>query len=89
MPETASSPVEESAPPSTPESASPVEAKSPWFDAVCAILMAAASLSTAWCSYQNSHWSGRTTDLLTHADTLQREAMAMTLESRHWRLLPD
>jgi hypothetical protein len=61
------------------------EAKAPWFDAVCAILMAAASLSTAWCSYQNSRWSGQTGDLQGHADTLQREAMAMTLESRQYQ----
>jgi hypothetical protein len=46
--------------------------------------MAAASLSTAWCSYQNSRWSGQTSELQGHADTLQREAMAMTLESRQY-----
>lgn len=86
MPETTLPPAEESARSATPESAAPTETKAPWFDAVCAILMAAASLSTAWCTYQNSHWSGRTADLLTHADTLQREAMAMTLESRQYQV---
>lgn len=48
--------------------------------------MGIASLSTAWCSYQNSRWSGRTGDLQSHADTLQREAMAMTLESRQYEI---
>lgn len=77
-PATISSPAQEQAP--------QIEAKAPWFDAACAILMGIASLSTAWCSYQNSRWSGRTGDLQSHADTLQREAMAMTLESRQYEI---
>ena len=31
-------------------------------------------LSTAWCSYQSSRWSGQSSDLETHADKLEREA---------------
>lgn len=72
--------------PPTDEPASPPEAKARWFDATCAILMAAASLSTAWCTYQNSRWNGRTTFLQTHAETLQRDTMTMTLESRQYEL---
>jgi hypothetical protein len=60
------------------------EPKSAWFDAGCAILMAAATLSTAWCSYQNSRWSGRTTDLQQQADVLGRQAMAMVIESQQF-----
>ncbi len=56
--------------------------KARWFDAVCAILMAITTLSTAWCSYQNSRWSGQTSDLETREDGLERDAMEMTLESR-------
>ena len=41
--------------------------KTPWFDPICAILMGVASLSTAWCSYQNSRWSGLSGDLATFA----------------------
>jgi hypothetical protein len=72
--------------PPTEKQASPVETKAPWFDAICAILMAAASLSTAWCTYQNSRWNGRTADFQAHADALQREATAMTLESRQYEI---
>lgn len=58
------------------------EPKAPWFDAVCAILMAVATLATAWCSFQNSRWSSRGGDLEAQADTLERKAMALHLESR-------
>jgi hypothetical protein len=68
------------------ESASLPEAKTGWFDPICAILMAAASLSTAWCTYESSRWNGQTTTLQARADTLQRQAMEMTLESRQYEL---
>ena len=58
------------------------EAKRPWFEPVTVILMAVASLSTAWCSYQNSRWSGESNDLETHADKLERQAVAWHLEAR-------
>lgn len=62
------------------------EPKRPWFDAVCAILMAASSLSTAWCSYQNSRWSAKTSDLETREDACERQVMEMTLESRQFQV---
>ena len=43
--------------------------------------MAVASLSTAWCSYQSSRWSGQSSDLDTHADKLERQAVACTSRS--------
>lgn len=65
----------------TTEAASTVEPKRPWFDPACAILMAVASLATAWCSYQNSRWSGLSSDLGTHADKLERQTAAQHLEA--------
>lgn len=58
------------------------EPKKRWFEPVTAILMAVSSLSTAWCSYQNSRWSGESSDLATHADQLGRQAAAQHLEAR-------
>lgn len=69
-------PDDESAPSNT------FEPKAPWFDAVCAILMAITTLSTAWCSYQNSRWSGRTSDFEASEDVHERQAMEMTLEQQ-------
>lgn len=56
--------------------------KKPWFEPAAAILMAVASLSTAWCSFQNSRWSGQTSQLGTHADKLEGQAAAWHLEAR-------
>jgi hypothetical protein len=58
------------------------EAKTPWFDPVSAILMAIASLATAWCSYQSSLWGGLSGDLGTHADKLERQISTQHLEAR-------
>jgi hypothetical protein len=56
--------------------------KKRWFEPVTAILMAVSSLSTAWCSYQSSRWSGQSSDLATRADKLERHAATMFLESQ-------
>ncbi len=56
--------------------------KRPWFEPACAILMAVASLSPAWYSYQSSRWSGQSSSLETRADKLERQAVAWHLEAR-------
>ncbi|MCW1924460.1 hypothetical protein OKA05_17975 [Luteolibacter arcticus] len=56
--------------------------KWPWFEPSCAILMAVASVATAWCSYQSSCWSGESGGLEAHADKLQRQAIAQHHEAR-------
>lgn len=58
------------------------DAKRRWFEPVTAILMAVASLLTAWCSYQNSRWSGESSALETHADKLERQAVEQHLEAQ-------
>jgi hypothetical protein len=64
------------------ESAAPPEPKRWWFEPATAILMAVASLATAWCSYQSSRWSGQSSTLATQANNLERQAMALHLESQ-------
>ncbi len=58
------------------------DARRRWFEPVTAILMAVASLLTAWCSYQNSRWSGESSALETHADKLERQADEQHLEAQ-------
>ena len=65
-----------------PEETAAPDPKKRWFEPACAILMGVASLSTAWCSYQNSRWSGQSSDLGTHADKLERQAVAQYLEAQ-------
>jgi hypothetical protein len=60
------------------------DSKRPWFEPVSAILMAVASLSTAWCSYQSSSWSGTAADFAVRADRCERRAMAMQLQSNQY-----
>lgn len=64
------------------ENSSTSEPKKPWFEPACAILMAGASVATAWCSYQSSCWSDRSTSLDAQAAKLQRQATAQHLEAR-------
>jgi hypothetical protein len=58
------------------------DSKRHWFEPVAALLMAISSLSTAWCSFQNSRWSGQSGDRATHADKLARKVSAQHLEAR-------
>ena len=64
-----------------PQTATPEPGKR-WFEPSCALLMAVASVATAWCSYQSSSWSGESADLATQAAKLHRETNVMHLESR-------
>lgn len=52
-----------------------------WFEPASAILMAVATLTTAWCSYESTQWSGQSSDFGTQADKLQREAFGQHLAS--------
>jgi hypothetical protein len=42
--------------------------------------MALATLSTAWCSYQSSKWSGQSSDFATNAARLEQKAALLHLE---------
>jgi hypothetical protein len=64
------------------EPIAPPEPKARWFEPATAILMAVASLATAWCSYQSSRWSNQSSTLATKASNLERQAMALHLESQ-------
>jgi hypothetical protein len=56
------------------------ESKRAWFEPVAAVLMAVTTLSTAWCSYQSSKWSGKSGGDATQADRLERRAAALRAE---------
>lgn len=66
----------------TTENASSEKNKHAWFEPATAILMAVASLSTAWCSYQNSCWTGNGHGLEAQADRLEQEAFELKLKSQ-------
>jgi hypothetical protein len=53
-----------------------------WFEPVAVVIMALASLSSAWCTYQSSRWSGVGNARDAQADKLSREAFGMHLEAQ-------
>src|SRR6266513_2015951 len=58
----------------------PSETKRRWFEPASAILMALATLSTAWCSYQSSKWNGQSGGFATEAGRLNQKAALLHLE---------
>jgi hypothetical protein len=59
---------------------SPNEDKRRWLEPASAILMALATLSTAWCSYQSSKWSGQSSAFATSGARLEQKAALLHLE---------
>jgi hypothetical protein len=56
------------------------ETKRRWFEPASAILMALATLSTAWCSYQSSKWNGQSGGFAAEAGRLNQKAALLHLE---------
>src|SRR5437870_13838216 len=59
---------------------SPSEGRRRWFEPASAILMALATLSTLWCSYQSSKWSGQSSAFAAVAGRLNQKAALLQLE---------
>src|SRR6266581_187062 len=58
----------------------PGQAKRRWFEPASAILMALATLGTAWCSYQSSEWNGQSSTFATKAGRSNQQAAVLHLE---------
>jgi hypothetical protein len=58
----------------------PSESKRHWLEPASAILMALATLSTVWCSYQSSKWNGQSGDFATKAARLEQKTALLHLE---------
>src|SRR5215472_11783124 len=57
----------------------PLEKKK-WVEPVAALLMALATLSTAWCSYQSAAFTRRSNRLMNEFNTLERRAGLLTIQ---------
>src|SRR5438093_13193691 len=55
-------------------------AKKRWVEPVTALLMALATLSTAWCSYQSAAWTRQSNRLMNEFHALQRKAGLSSLQ---------
>jgi hypothetical protein len=54
--------------------------KKKWVEPVAALLMALATLSTAWCSYQSAAWTRKSNRLMNEFNTLERKAGVLTIQ---------
>jgi len=65
----------------------PSEAKRRWFEPASAILMALATLGTAWCSYESSKWNGQSSSFATEAGRSNQQAALLHLEGNQVTML--
>jgi hypothetical protein len=54
--------------------------KKRWVEPVTALLMALATLSTAWCSYQSAAWTRKANRLMNEFNALERRAGLLTMQ---------
>src|ERR1041385_593138 len=54
--------------------------KRKWVEPVAALLMALATLSTAWCGYQSAAWTRQSNRSMNEFNTLERRAGLLTLQ---------
>ena len=58
----------------------PEQGKKPWVEPVAALLMALATLGTAWCSYESASWTRRSNRLLNEYNSLERQSGLLSLQ---------
>jgi hypothetical protein len=58
----------------------PVPQKKKWVEPVTALLMALATLSTAWCSYQSAAWTRNSNRLMNEFNALERKAGLLSIQ---------
>ena len=56
------------------------QAKKRWVEPVTALLMALATLSTAWCSYQSAAFTRKSNRLMNEFNSLERRAGLQTMQ---------
>src|ERR1044071_6309099 len=54
--------------------------KKKWVEPVAALLMALATLSTAWCSFESAAWTQKSNRLMNEFNALERKAGVQTIQ---------
>jgi len=57
-----------------------LQEKKRWIEPVTALLMALATLSTAWCSYQSAAWTRKSNRLMNEFNALERKAGLLSIQ---------
>src|SRR6516225_5318297 len=55
-------------------------ARQKWVEPVAALLMALATLSTAWCSFESAAWTRKSNRLMNEFNALERKAGVLTIQ---------
>jgi hypothetical protein len=58
----------------------PPQERKKWVEPVAALLMALATLSTAWCSYESAAWTRQSNRLMNEFNSLERKAALLSLQ---------
>jgi hypothetical protein len=58
----------------------PPAEKKKWVEPVAALLMALATLSTAWCSFESAAWTRKSNRLMNEFNALERKAGVLTIQ---------
>jgi len=67
-------------PSDSPAAPIPEVQKKRWVEPVIALLMALATLSTAWCSYHSAAWTRRSNRLMNEFNSLERRANLLNIQ---------
>src|SRR3954471_14121094 len=51
-----------------------------WVEPVAALIMALATLGTAWCSYESAAWTRRSNRLMNEFNSLERKAGLLSMQ---------
>src|SRR6266540_3184808 len=57
-----------------------LQEKKKWVEPVAALLMALATLSTAWCSFESAAWTRKSNRLMNEFNSLERRAGLLSLQ---------
>src|SRR6185437_6042408 len=64
----------------SPENRQESKSKKKWVEPVTALLMALATVGTAWCSFESAAWTRRSNRLMNEFNSLERKAGLLTMQ---------
>jgi len=64
----------------SPESRQKSKSKKKWVEPVTALLMALATVGTAWCSFESAAWTRRSNRLMNEFNSLERKAGLLNVQ---------
>jgi hypothetical protein len=76
----ASSRMDSSPAPTSPESRRESESKKKWIEPIVALVMALATVGTAWCSFESASWTRRSNRLMNEFNSLERKAGLLNVQ---------